>query len=265
MNKTIFNVLAIASLSLSAITSTALAESQRYMNISHIDSNYTSPGNCAYLFKANVGTIPASFNELELSLRANDLFGQSISQHLLTLEAFGESEATRTTYALLETSCIDGLQEFEVTQIREKQKSGKQLELPLYLLSAQNPKLARMKVQPTPGADIIHRNFIGTWVSDPILCSYPHIEDDSQYILKIAGDTVRLDGWMMTYTESYPNLKLAENEDINTAESFGGMANFFQYSPDYSQSSGTRKNFYRIHEEKLIIGEDGLEFTSCHP
>ncbi len=245
----------------------SFADNNRYAAISHIDSNFASQGFCAYLFKADNGTgaMGSSFNELELSLRANDVFGQPISSHLLKIEAFGDSNSTRTTFSLLETECIEGLHEFEITNVREKQNNGKQLELPLYLFSAHNPKLARMKIQSEPGADIIHRNFIGTWVTDPVLCAHPQIEDDSQFILKIAGDTVRLNGWMMTYTESFPNLKLADNEDMNTPEAFGGMANFFQFSPDYSQSSGTRESFYRIIDNKLMMGEAGLEFISCNP
>lgn len=246
---------------------TLLAETDRYASIAHIDSNFANSGICTYLFKADngAGAVGSSFNDLTLSLRANDVFGQLISHHTLSIEAFGDSNATRTSIALLETECIEDLHEFEITGISEKQRNGKLLELPLYLFSAKNPKLARMKIKSEPGADIIHQNFIGTWVTDSALCALPQIEDDSQFILKIAGDTVRLDGWMMTYTESFPNLMLADNEDINTPEAFGGMANFFQFSPDYSQSSGTRESLYRIVDNKLIIGEEGLEFISCNP
>lgn len=264
MKNLILFALGTALLSMPAIS---LANNNRYASISHIDSSFLNNGSCSYLFKVDngAGAMGSAFNDLTLTLRANDVFGQALSNHTLNVEAFGDSNSTRTSIALLETQCIEGIHEFEITNVMEKQKNGKQLELPLYLFSANNPKLARMKIKSEPGADIINRNFIGTWVTDPALCAHPQIEDDSQYILKIAGDTVRLDGWMMTYTESYPNLKLAENEDVNTPDTFGGMATFFQFSPDYSQTSGTRENAYHIIDGKLTIGEGELIFTSCNP
>lgn len=263
MKKILYTAISAMLFSIPAIS---LADSQRFASITHIDSNYINQGICAYLFKVDngAGAMGSAFNNLEISLRANDLFGNQISKHTLEAEAFGDSNATRTTFALLETECINDLHEFEITEIMEAQPNGRMLELPRYIFKAENPKLARMSIQSEPGADIIHRNFIGTWVTDKTLCSNPEINDDSQYIIRIAGDTVRLNGWMLTYTESYPGLNAGDNEDFNTPEAFGGMANFFQFSPDYSQTYGRRESGYRLNDGKLYIGEGELEFTSCN-
>ncbi|GHA00212.1 hypothetical protein GCM10007162_15590 [Ignatzschineria ureiclastica] len=257
-------LLKIATLTLLASSmSLAFGQTERSARIMPITSDYIGQGYCSYLFKVDNGGSGSEFKNLKLSLNAKDMFGQIIDQQKLEIEGFGDSNATSTTFGLLETECIDALHEFEIVDAQERQPDGRWLQLPLYLFSVDNPKLPRMTIKTAPGADLIHRNFIGTWVTDKSLCSNPEILDDSQYILTISGDTVRLNGWMFTYTESFPGLNAGDNEDFNTPEAFGGIAEFFQFAPDYSQTYGKRETSYHLNKGKLTINDGDLSFVSC--
>ncbi|HFQ2073262.1 TPA: IrmA family protein [Providencia stuartii] len=68
----------------------------------------------------------------------------SVKNGGITAEPFGDSSATRATFAGLEIPCED-VAEFEVVKAVENQNDRK-VELPLSIFQANNPELAKMSV-----------------------------------------------------------------------------------------------------------------------
>lgn len=256
MKKTLCAVLLI---SLGAIV--ALADNQRYADINHTAVNYVNHGICSYAFTIDNGGGDSEFSDMEITIKALDTFGSLIGYETIPVDAFGDSNATRSTESYLEIECPEqSIHEFEVVGAVEI-LGGKKVELPLSIFHAKNPKLAIVSVQTAPGADKIHRNFIGTWVTDKRLCSNPEIDADSDYIVKISGNSVRIMGWMYMRAESFD---LDGDESFNGHDSFGGWAEFFQFAPDYSQTYGTAESSYQLEDGYLTIDGGDLKLLSCN-
>ncbi|EIU7555377.1 hypothetical protein LHV18_00060 [Providencia rettgeri] len=132
-----------------ALSTSAIAEEQRYASITHTSSNFINQGYCGYSFTLDNGGSHmaldhAEFGALELTLRMKDGQGKVLGDTLLEVEPFGDSSATRATFAGLEIPCKD-VAEFEVVKAVEDQ-NGRKVELPLSIFQANNPELAKMSV-----------------------------------------------------------------------------------------------------------------------
>lgn len=238
----------------------ALADNQRSAEINHTAMNYANGGVCSYAFSIDGGGY--EFSDMEITMKALDTFGGLISYGTMSVDAFGDSNATRFAETYLEMECPDqDINEFEVVGVVEK-LGGRKVELPLSIFHAKNPKLARVSVQATPGIDAINRNFIGTWVTDKRLCSKPEIETDSDYIVNISGNKVQIMGWQYARSETFDFL--SPEDHFNTDEGFGGWVEFSQFAPDYSQTYGTAESAYRLENGYLTIDGGNLKLLSCN-
>ncbi|MEX6312580.1 IrmA family protein [Providencia manganoxydans] len=136
-------------LSMLVLGSFAYANEQRYASITHTSSNFINRGYCGYSFTLDNGgnhmvLDHAEFGALELTLRMKDGQGKVLGDTILEVEPFGDSSATRATFAGLEIPCED-VAEFEVVKAVEDQ-NGRKVELPLSIFEANNPELAKVSV-----------------------------------------------------------------------------------------------------------------------
>ena len=132
-----------------ALSTSAIAEEQRYVSITHTSSNFINRGYCGYSFTLDNGGSHmaldhAEFGALELTLRMKDGKGKVLGDTLLEVEPFGDSSATRATFTGLEIPCED-IAEFQVIKAVEYQ-NGRKVELPLSIFEANNPELAKVSV-----------------------------------------------------------------------------------------------------------------------
>ncbi|WP_042844898.1 IrmA family protein [Providencia rettgeri] len=146
MNK----IKSLFAIGLLAVSTFSLAEEQqRYASITHTSSNFINQGYCGYSFTLDNGgnhmvLDHAEFGALEITLRMKDGQGKVLGDTVLEVEPFGDSSATRATFAGLEIPCED-VAEFQVIKAVEEQ-NGHKVELPLSTFQANNPKLAKMSV-----------------------------------------------------------------------------------------------------------------------
>ncbi|MCN5514084.1 IrmA family protein, partial [Escherichia coli] len=83
------------------------AQDQRYISIRNTDTIWL-PGNiCAYQFRLDNGGNDEGFGPLTITLQLKDKYGQTLVTRKMETEAFGDSNATRTTDAFLETECVE--------------------------------------------------------------------------------------------------------------------------------------------------------------
>ena len=81
---------------------------------------------------------------LEITLRMKNGQGKVLGDMILEVELFGDSSATRATFAGLEIPCED-VAVFEVIKAVENQ-NGHKVELPLSTFQANNLELAKMSI-----------------------------------------------------------------------------------------------------------------------
>ena len=85
------------------------AQDQRYISIRNTDTIWL-PGNiCAYQFRLDNGGNDEGFGPLTITLQLKDKYGQTLVTRKMETEAFGDSNATRTTDAFLETECVENV------------------------------------------------------------------------------------------------------------------------------------------------------------
>lgn len=222
----------------------------RGASITHTGEYYINRGYCSYTFLLDNGNMGGAFEDLEILLNHRDIFGRSIGQSTLSVEAFGDSNATRRQSASLEIPCeeMEGHHEFEVIKVFEM-IGGKRHELPLHLFQGENPQLAQVSVAASSGYEAIHPAFLGTWVTDPELCHTPEIAYDAHYILTFSGNMARIVGWQYARTETFTDLNYPNSESSNGPTALGGWVNFTQFAPDYSYIKGYEESLYRINDE----------------
>lgn len=132
-----------------ALSTSVMAEEQRYASITHTSSNFINRGYCGYSFTLDNGgnhmvLDHAGFGALELTLRMKDRQGKVLGDEVLEVDPFGDTGASRATFTGLEIPCED-IAEFEVVKAVEDQ-NGRKVELPLSIFEANNPELAKMSV-----------------------------------------------------------------------------------------------------------------------
>lgn len=125
------------------------ANEQRYASITHTSSNFINRGYCGYSFTLDNGGNQmvldhAEFGALEITLRMKDGQGKVLGDTILEVEPFGDSSATRVTFAGSEIPCED-VAVFEVVKAVENQ-NGHKVELSLSTFQANNLELAKMSI-----------------------------------------------------------------------------------------------------------------------
>lgn len=97
-----------------------------------------APGNiCAYQFRLDNGGNDEGFGPLTITLQLKDKYGQTLVTRKMETEAFGDSNATRTTDAFLETECVENVATTEIIKATEE-SNGHRVSLPLSVFDPQD-------------------------------------------------------------------------------------------------------------------------------
>lgn len=113
------------------------AQDQRYISIRNTDTIWL-PGNiCAYQFRLDNGGNDEGFGPLTITLQLKDKYGQTLVTRKMETEAFGDSNATRTTDAFLETECVENVATTEIIKVTEE-SNGHRVSLPLSVFEPQD-------------------------------------------------------------------------------------------------------------------------------
>lgn len=113
------------------------AQDQRYISIRNTDTIWL-PGNiCAYQFRLDNGGNDEGFGPLTITLQLKDKYGQTLVTRKMETEAFGDSNATRTTDAFLETECVENVATTEIIKATEE-SNGHRVSLPLSVFNPQD-------------------------------------------------------------------------------------------------------------------------------
>ncbi|MFS2221986.1 hypothetical protein JWF83_05695 [Pantoea sp. B65] len=128
-------ILAVIALSISGISS-AYAEEQHYISIRNTDSVWVPGGLCSLKFQLDNGGSGQGFNKLAVTMRVKDNKGDIIEEGVMDVEPFGDSDATRSQNAYLETTCNDDASSIEVVKATEM-INGKEFSLPLSVFDTQ--------------------------------------------------------------------------------------------------------------------------------
>ncbi|MGP2540202.1 IrmA family protein [Pantoea agglomerans] len=128
-------ILAVIALSISGISS-AYAEEQRYISIRNTDSVWVPGGICSLQFRLDNGGSGQGFNKLAVTMRVKDNKGDILEEGIMDVEPFGDSDATRSQNAYLETTCNDNASSVEVVKATEM-INGKEFSLPLSVFDTQ--------------------------------------------------------------------------------------------------------------------------------
>lgn len=124
-----FAVLATMLLSLASIAA-ASAEDQRYISIRNTDSVWAPGGICTLQFRLDNGGGAQGFNQLAVTMRVKDKQGNILEEGVMDVEPFGDSDATRSQHAFLETTCNDEASSIDIVKATEE-SDGKEINLPL--------------------------------------------------------------------------------------------------------------------------------------
>ena len=92
---------------------------------------------CAYQFRLDNGGNDEGFGPLTITLQLKDKYGQTLVTRKMETEAFGDSNATRTTDAFLETECVENVATTEIIKATEE-SNGHRVSLPLSVFNPQD-------------------------------------------------------------------------------------------------------------------------------
>lgn len=128
-------ILALIALAVSGISS-VYAEEQRYISIRNTDSVWVPGGVCSLQFRLDNGGSGQGFNKLAVTMRVKDNKGDILEEGVMDVEPFGDSDATRSQNAYLETTCNDDASSIEVVKATEM-INGKEFSLPSSVFDTQ--------------------------------------------------------------------------------------------------------------------------------
>lgn len=114
------------------------AESEsRYINIRNTDSGWVQ-GGCSLVFALDNGGNGA-FNDLTITLQLTDKSGATLETGALHVQAFGDSDATRSINAATEFSCdsVENTVSIIITKVDEASQDGSWHALPLSVFDPQ--------------------------------------------------------------------------------------------------------------------------------
>ena len=90
-----------------------------------------------YQFRLDNGGNDEGFGPLTITLQLKDKYGQTLVTRKMETEAFGDSNATRTTDAFLETECVENVATTEIIKATEE-SNGHRVSLPLSVFNPQD-------------------------------------------------------------------------------------------------------------------------------
>jgi hypothetical protein len=112
------------------------ADEQRHISIRNTDSVWL-PGNiCSLQFRLDNGGSGQGFHHLSVTLQLKDPQGNVLEQGVMKVEPFGDSDATRSQNAFLETECRDNVSSIGIVRASEE-INGKKTDLPLTIFDPQ--------------------------------------------------------------------------------------------------------------------------------
>ncbi|EDS5974106.1 hypothetical protein ZV82_001889 [Salmonella enterica subsp. enterica] len=118
------------------LVSSSFASEQRYISIRNTD-NVWVPGNiCSLQFRLDNGGSGEGFGSLAITLRLKDKGGNVLSEGVMNVKPFGDSDAARSQDAFLEGECQDDTSTIEVVKATES-RNGKEVNLPLSIFDPQ--------------------------------------------------------------------------------------------------------------------------------
>lgn len=119
----------------------------RYISIRNTDSSWVQ-GVCSFVFRLDNGG-EGIFNDLTIGLQLTDKSGAVLEKGTLNVQAFGDSEATRSTLSATEFSCdaVENTSEIGITDIEETSPDGSVHTLPLSIFDPQYYQPLKMSVQ----------------------------------------------------------------------------------------------------------------------
>jgi len=118
------------------LSSSVYADDQRYISIRNTDTIWV-PGNiCVYQFRLDNGGSGEGFGELTLALRLKDKNGNTLTMGEMSVEPFGDSDATRMQEASLEGECVEDVSAVEIMKVTEN-SNGYSTNLPLSIFDTQ--------------------------------------------------------------------------------------------------------------------------------
>ncbi|WP_259283850.1 IrmA family protein [Escherichia coli] len=88
-------------------------------------------------FRLDNGGNDEGFGPLTITLQLKDKYGQTLVTRKMETEAFGDSNATRTTDAFLETECVENVATTEIIKATEE-SNGHRVSLPLSVFNPQD-------------------------------------------------------------------------------------------------------------------------------
>ncbi|WP_370560532.1 IrmA family protein [Edwardsiella tarda] len=135
MKNNLKGITSVAALSL-CLLAPVQADEQRYISIRNTDMVWV-PGNvCAYQFRLDNGGSGIGFGPLTLSLHLKDKKGTTLAKGVMEVAAFGDSDATRTQDAYMESACVENVSSVEIMKATED-RNGHRINLPLSIFDPQ--------------------------------------------------------------------------------------------------------------------------------
>ena len=105
------------------------AQDQRYISIRNTDTIWLPeifvPTSSGWIMAETMKDLA-----LTITLQLKDKYGQTLVTRKMETEAFGDSNATRTTDAFLETECVENVATTEIIKATEE-SNGHRVSLPL--------------------------------------------------------------------------------------------------------------------------------------
>lgn len=110
----------------SGVIPVSQANESRYISIRNTDSVWI-PGNvCALQFRLDNGGSGEGFKHLEITLRLKDSAGKVLSEGVMSVEPFGDSDATRSQNGFMESECQETATQVDVVAATEEVDGLKQ-------------------------------------------------------------------------------------------------------------------------------------------
>lgn len=113
------------------------ADGNRYISIRNTDSMWTQ-GVCSLVFRLDNGG-EGEFSHLSITLQLSDKEGHSLSEGVLTVPPFGDSDASRSVDAATEFSCdaVEKASAITITQVIESRDNNTSVRLPVSIFDPQ--------------------------------------------------------------------------------------------------------------------------------
>ncbi|NMP26197.1 hypothetical protein GW590_04835 [Rahnella sp. SAP-1] len=126
------------------------ADEHRYISIRNTDSMWTQ-GVCSLAFRLDNGGA-GEFSNLSITLQLRDKAGNALSEGILIVPPFGDSDATRSVDAATEFSCetVENASAIAITQAVEQRGNNTLVKLPLSTFDPQRYQPLKIVLSDNP-------------------------------------------------------------------------------------------------------------------